>query len=351
MSKYTVFVDRDDRVPAKGYTMGFEPLHNREDVEVVFMPDRGYHELKGADIAGANAIITVEDLVTEDTIRGHDKLEVVASFGSGIDNIDIEGCTNQGIPAVNSPQGVGKSVAQTTLGMIIACASNSIKYNNLIRDQGFEGRWANMGNSLYEKTVGIIGIGQIGSTLVSLLEPFDVDVLAYDPYVDESDATDLGVDLVSLEALLRESDFVSLHCPLTEETQGMLGKDEFQTMKESAYLINTTRGGIYADTDLYTAVDQGWIAGVAVDVYEDEPNVEDNPLLELDDCWLTPHSAGLLKETLTEHGRAVSESILSVFDGEIPKNLLNPNVYQESVDDALISPSHREDATHAHYRS
>lgn len=351
MSKYNVVIGRDDRVPEKGYTMGLEPLHEREDVEVTFLHRRDYHELRPADVEGANAIIVVEDLVTADTVAELPDIQVVVSYGSGIDNLDIEGLTELGIPCVNSPQGVGQSVAQSTLGMIIACASNSIAYNNLIREQGFEGRWENMGVTLYEKTVGVVGMGQIGAQLVELLEPFDVEVLTYDPYMSAERAADLGVTRVDLEELLATADFVSVHTPLTDETRGLFGPEKFEQMKESAYFVNTARGGIHDDAALAAAVSDGTIAGTAVDVYEDEPHVEDNPLLELDDCWLTPHTAGLLKETLTKHGRLASESILSVFDGEIPNNILNPEIYDEPVDESLLSPSHRGDATSDHYRT
>lgn len=350
MSEYSVFVTRDDRVPERDYGMGFEPLVSRDGLELTFLPERDYHELRSEDIRGADAVVTIEDLVTSETLDGNDDLQVVAAFGAGIDHVDLDACTERGIPVVNAPQGPRDAVAQTTLGMLITCASNSLRYNNLVREQGFAGRFENMGTSLYGKRLGIIGMGMIGSKVVEVVEPFDMDVVTYDPYVSEQRARDLGVEKVELDELLRTSDFVSLHCPLTDETRGMLGADEFEKMKPTAYLVNTTRGGIYPDVELAGAVEQGEIAGVAIDVFEDEPDVEGNPLLELDDCLMTPHAAGVLKETMTRQGNLVSEALIDVFEGRVPHNLVNPGVIDGTVDESRLSPSHRGHATADHYR-
>lgn len=350
MTDFSLYVSRDDRVPGRDYGMGLEPLHARADVEVRFLPPRDYHELRTEDLRGADAVITIEDLVTEDTLDGLNGLQLVAAFGAGMDHLALDAITERGIPVVNSPQGPRDAVAQTTLGMLITCASNSVRYNNLVREQGFESRFENMGAALYGKTLGIIGMGMIGSRVLDLVAPFEMEVLTHDPYLDEERAAELGVERVDLDTLLRESDFVSLHCPLTDETRGMLGTEQFRTMKETAYIVNTTRGGIYPDAELAEAVREGWIAGAAIDVFEDEPAVEGNPLLDLEDCLMTPHAAGVLKDTMERQGNMASEAILAVLDGEIPHNLVNPEVYDRPVDPDLLSPSHRGDATDDHYR-
>lgn len=350
MAEHSVYVTRDDRVPQRDYHMGLEPLYRRDSLNVQFLEPRAYHELRTTDLRGADAVITIEDLVTDDTLDGLTELELVAAFGAGIDHIALDACADREIPVVNSPQGPRDAVAQTTVGMLITCASNSLRYSNLIRESGFEGRFENMGTALYGKTLGIVGMGEIGSRVVDLVDPFDMQILAYDPYLSAERAAELGAEGVELDTLLRESDFVSLHCPLTDETRGMLGAEQFRQMKETAYLLNTTRGGIYPDAELAEAVREGWIAGVAVDVFEDEPNVEENPLLELEDCLMTPHVAGVLKDTMERQGRMVSEAVLAVLDGEVPRNIVNPEVYEQTVDPQRLSPSHREDATGDHYR-
>ncbi|WP_340100450.1 NAD(P)-dependent oxidoreductase [Salinibaculum salinum] len=320
--------------------MGLDSLYEADDIDVTFLTTQNHDELRPEDLPGAAAVIAIQQHVTEETLEGLDELKVVSAFGAGLDHIDIEACTEHGVAVTNAPQPVRRAVAQSTLGMVIVCASNSMEYDNHIRERGFENRIPKMGHTLYEKTLGTIGMGMIGSKVVELIQPFDVDIITYDPYLPEERAEELGVELVELDTLLGESDFVSMHCPLTDETRGMLGTEQFQQMKESAYLINTTRGGLYSDAELAEAIEEEWIAGAAIDVFEDEPSVEGNPLLELEDCLMTPHISGVLIESMTEQGNLVSDSIRSCLDGDVPNNLLNPDVYDQTVDDDLLSPSH-----------
>lgn len=341
MSQFTVYISNDLRVPDRDYDMGLGALYAADDIDVEFLTTQNHDVLRSEDLPGADALVAIQQHVTPETLDGLDDLKLVSAFGAGLDHIDIDACTERGIAVVNAPQPVGRAVAQSTLGMLIACASRSVLFDNHVRRRGFEGRIARMGNTLYGKTLGTIGMGMIGSNVVNLVEPFDVDIITYDPYLSEERADELGVTLVDLETLLAESDFVSLHCPLTEETKGMLGTAEFNQMKESAYLVNTTRGGLYADAELAEAIEEGWIAGAAIDVFEDEPNVSGNPLLELEDCLMTPHMAGVLIETMTEQGNIVADAIVSRFDGEVPGNLVNPEIFDEPVDESLLSPSHR----------
>jgi D-3-phosphoglycerate dehydrogenase len=342
MSTYTVYVPRsDDSVPERDFRRGLDPLMEHTDVKLTFLPGREYGTIEPNEVPNANAIIAIQEPVTAELVVELPSLELVAAFGAGLDHIDVDACTEHGVAVVNAPQPVRDAVAQSTLGMLLSCASNLHEFDARIRRDGFADRYENMGVTLYEKTVGIVGMGQIGARVLDLLEPFDVNVLAHDPYLDEERARTLGVERVSLDALLERTDFVSLHCPLTEETRGLFGPEEFQRMKDTACLVNAARGGLYADSDLAAAVREGEIAGAAVDVFEDEPDVDDNPLLELDECLLTPHTSGLLLETTTEQGNMVSEAILRRAHGGIPNNLVNPSAYDESVHESLRSPTHR----------
>lgn len=342
MNTYTVYVPRsDDSVPEREFRRGLDPLIEHPNVVLNFLPGRDYGPIDPAEVSDANAIIAIQEPVTEGLVAALPSLEIVAAFGAGLDHIDIDACTEHSVAVVNAPQPVRDAVAQSTLGMILSCASNLHGFNARIRRDGFADRYENMGVTLYQKTVGVVGMGLIGTRLLDLLIPFDVEVLAHDPYLDEEQARALGVERVSMESLLERADFVSLHCPLTKETRGLLGPESFERMKETAYLINAARGGIYADADLAVAVREGKIAGAAVDVFEDELNVDGNPLLELDECLLTPHTSGLLLETTTEQGNMVSEAILRRARGEVPNNLVNPDAYDDPVDEALYSPTHR----------
>lgn len=341
MTEYTVYVTRDDRLPNRGYTMGLEPLQEEPTVKLVFLPDRDYQTLRTEDLQGANAVISLKDKITEETLDGLTELDIIARFGAGFDNVDIDACTKRDIAVTNAPQGVRHSVAQSTVGMLIVCASHMRRYDTIVRNDGFEGRLENMGVELFGKTLGTIGIGQIGTRVIELLEPFDLDVLTYDPYLSPERADKLGVEKVDLETLLERAQFISLHCPLTEETHHMLTEEHFRTMGEETYFVNTTRGGIYPDETLAKALENDWIAGAAIDVFEEEPNVEGNPLLEQEEILVMPHIAGVNKDGLTRTGNIASKSVLDRKEGEHPRNLLNPEVYDEPVDEEVLSPSYR----------
>jgi D-3-phosphoglycerate dehydrogenase len=267
---------------------------------------------------------------------------IIAKYGAGFDNIDINTCSEQGILVTNAPQAPTDSVAQATLGMCIACAHKFKKYDKIIHSSGFDGPiLENMGTELTGKTLGVIGFGRIGNRLTELVAPFDMVVKVYDPYLPAENASEANIKKTGLDELIRTSDFVSLHCPLTQETSGMLTRSHFDRMKDSAYLINTTRGGIYADADLAEAVQEGWIAGAAVDVFENESDVSRNPLIDIPKILATPHVAGLTQEALTKYGQLCAEAILQAKRGKIPQNILNPQVIERQVPAEKISPSFR----------
>lgn len=337
-SEFAVVVTDDWReLDIDGFEMGLEPLYEAPGVSVTFDTTGPLKErLRGADAA----IVGENDLITDETIPDDDRPKLVGRLGSGYDNYDLGACTDHGVVATHAPQGPTESVAQGTLGMLIACAHNFARYNRLIREQGFSGRFANIGVELKGKTLGIIGMGRIGRAVREKIRPFDMDVLAHDPYVEESEAP-LETSMVDPETVLESSDFVTLHVPLTEETRGMLTEDSFRKMKDSAYLINTTRGGMYDDAVLARAIRNDRIAGAAIDVFQNEPDIEDNPLLDLEDCLLTPHISGVTVDSLTRIGNILAESVLAAHRGEYPDNILNPDVYDEAVPEAHLSPSYR----------
>lgn len=341
-SQFKVFVSRDDRIENQGYGMGLEELMNNPDVEVIFMSDRDTGYITSDDIEGADGLILLKDSVPAETLENQVDLKIISRFGAGFDGVDMQAATEAGVVVTNAPQGISDSVAQATVAMILSCASNIREYDNLVRNQGFDGRLENMGTETFGKTLGTIGLGQIGRRVVELLAPFNLNVLTYDPYLSTERAQSYNVRKTDLEDLLEKSDFVTIHCPLTDETHYMLDLSKFELMKSSAYVINTTRGGIYPDEDLATAIRNKLIAGAAVDVFENEPDVQSNPLLEFEHCIMTPHSAGINIDGLSRCGRIVSDSMLSVMRGKIPKNILNPEVYENVIPEELISPSYRE---------
>jgi len=343
---FQVFVEEDVRIEEKDYYMGLEPMLEASDVAVTFLPSREGGEIRADELADADAFVSARDRLTADSLARADDLRIVTRGGAGFDNLDLDALADHGVVACHAPQGPTQSVAEATVMMLTACAHNTRRADRMVREEGFGGRIENMGVELQDSTVGIVGLGLIGSRVVELLEALDPEIIAHDPYVPASRADELGVELVDRETVLDRSDLVSLHVPLTEETHHMLGRESFRRMKESAHLVNTTRGGIYPDEELAAAIRDGDIAGAAIDVFEGEPDVAGNPLLELEDCLMTPHSAGINRQSMERIGNIMSESILNVKDGELPINILNPEVYDEPVPEDNLTPSFRpEEAT------
>jgi D-3-phosphoglycerate dehydrogenase len=343
---FAVYVTRDDRLPERDYDMGLGALEDDPDIEVTYLPPRDTGVIPTEELRGADGVVSLKDKITAETLAGLDSLEIIARFGPGYDNVDIGACTERGIVVTNAPQGVRESVAQATVGMLVVCASHMRRYDNIVRSKGFDERLENMGVELFGKTLGLVGTGQIGSRVLDLLEPFDMDALAYDPYMSEERAAELGVEKVDLDTLLETSDIVTIHVPLTEETHHMLGREDFERMQDSAYLVNTSRGGIYPDEELASALDAGELRGAAIDVLEGEPDVEGNPLLDIEDVHLTPHIAGLTTDAVRRMHELMAESIVRLKRGEPPINVLNPPAYETVAGEALpedcYAPSFRQ---------
>lgn len=340
---YQVYVLRDRRDRYDGRIPGLERLYEDDEIELTFLPDRDYDTLEPEDLEGANAIYSISDNITAESLEGIDSIDVVVRGGAGFDNVDVPACTERGIIVCHAPQGPTESVAQGTLGMLITCAHNFKTFDRLLREDPngtFANRNDHLGRELQAMTLGIVGVGQIGKRLIELLEPFDVEIQAHDPYLSEAEAAKLGIEAVGFDEVLETSDYVSLHVPLTEETRGMLGEEEFRKMKDTAYLLNTTRGGIYEDEVLAKALREEWIAGAAIDVFEDEPFVEGNPLLEFEDVLLTPHVSGVTQDSRRRICELVAESIVRSKDGELPINIINPDAVDEEIPEENLSPAY-----------
>ena len=317
---------------------------DRPDLDVTYL---SIDELEGfalEDLAGVDILAAFYPAIREESLAAVDDLDLqlLVRPSAGYDNVDVEACTERGIVVTHAPQGRTESVVEATVAMMICCARHLHTHNARIRERGFEGRSEFAGKELGRSTVGIVGLGLIGGALAEYVRPFGADVIAHDPYVSEERADELDAQLVDLDELLETADFVSVHVPLTPETEGMLDAEHFRTMKETAFFVNAARGKLYSDADLARAVSEGWIAGAAVDVFEDEPDVLDNPLLQLDegDILLTPHVLGMT-DGATERTRGiVVDAIVSVADGEFPPNIVNPEAYDGSVPESRLSPGH-----------
>lgn len=317
---------------------------DRPDLDVTYLSLDEFEDLTPEDLAGVDILAAFYPAIREELLAAVEDmdLQLLVRPSAGYDNVDVGACTERGIAVTHAPQGRVEAVVEGTVAMMICCARHLHTHNARIRERGFEGRSEFGGVELGRSTVGIVGLGLIGGALAEYVRPFGAEVIAHDPYVSEERADELDAQLVGLDELLETADFVSVHVPLTPETEGLLEAEHFRTMKETAFFVNAARGKLYSDADLARAVGEGWIAGAAVDVFEDEPDVLDNPLLQLDegDILLTPHVLGMTDGAIERTRQIVVDAIVSVADGEFPPNVINPEVYDGSVPESRLSPGH-----------
>ena len=267
-------------------------------------------------------IVRSRTKVTKEVINKADNLKIIARAGVGVDNIDLDAATEKGIMVVNSPESTSITVAEHTMGLLLSMARKLSIADKSVK----EGKWEKkkfMGVELRNKTLGVIGMGRIGSQVVNRCKAFEMDAIAYDPYLPEEVAKQMGVELTDLETVLKKADFITIHVPLTPETKHLISNKEFEIMKDTAFITNCARGGIIDEEALYDALKNDKIGGAALDVYEDEPPAEDSKLFELDNIVLTPHIAASTKEAQRDAAIIVADEIIDLFKGGTPKNVLN----------------------------
>ena len=260
--------------------------------------------------------------LTADLIKKADNMKIIARAGVGVDNIDLNAATEKGIMVVNSPESTSITVAEHTMGLLLTMARKLSIADKSVK----EGKWEKkkfMGVELRNKTLGVIGMGRIGSQVVNRCKAFEMDAMAYDPYLPEEVAKQMGVKLTDLDTVLKNADFITIHVPLTPETKHLISTEQFEIMKDSAFITNCARGGIIDEDALYDALTNNKIGGAALDVYEEEPPAEDSKLFELDNIVLTPHIAASTKEAQRDAAIIVADEIIDLFKGGTPKNVLN----------------------------
>jgi phosphoglycerate dehydrogenase-like enzyme len=272
------------------------------------------------DLSEFDALVALQPYVTARTLERADGLCLVARVGVGLDRIDVDACTARGVLVTTAPDGVRRPVAAGTMALLLALAHRVVERDRRMR-AGWWSRQELSGVGLRGKTLGLIGLGNVGRDLCVLAEPFELALIATDPYVLEPPP---GVELVELEELLRRADFVVCICPLTEETRGLLDARRLSLLKETAFLVNVARGPIVDQAALTDALRRGRIAGAALDVFEEEPLPADDPLRELENVILSPHAIALTDESYAGCGRSACEAVLAVARGEAPRHLANP---------------------------
>jgi len=273
-------------------------------------------------LASANAILVRSATkVDAEALAAAPHLQVIARAGVGLDNVDIKAATAAGVMVVNAPTSNIISAAELTVGHILSLARHIPPAHGALA----QGQWKRSkytGIELYEKTVGIIGLGRIGALVAARLQAFGVNIIAFDPYITSARAQQLGVHPVTLDELLEQSDFVTIHMPKTPETTGMISAPQLKLMKPTAYVVNVARGGLIDEADLYTALVDGTIAGAGLDVFVNEPPTG-SPLLGLDNLISTPHLGASTDEAQEKAGVSVAKSVRLALSGELVPDAVN----------------------------
>ncbi len=283
----------------------------------------------GADqLADVNGVIVLTPKVTATSVSRAENLLAVGRFGVGFDAVDVPACTAADVALFITAGAVDRSVAEATVGWMLALTHHLRTKDRLVREGQWNERSKYMGCELRERTLGVIGLGGIGRALVQLLSGFGMNrPLAFDPLVEPAAAERMGVRLVSFDELMSTADFVSIHCPLNDKTRNLIDRRAIGLMKPAAYLINTARGGIVEEDALYAALDERRIAGAALDCFAEEPVIRPHRFGQLDNVLLAPHSIAWTDELFRDIGRAVCQGMVDLSEGRRPRGVINAEVF------------------------
>lgn len=319
---------RPDGTPAFP-SFDLSPLLEQPDVELVWAEAKD-GAIPADALAGCDALILLAPRFSRASIPEDGRLTLVARFGVGYDTVDVGACTEHDIALVITPDGVRRPVAVAILTLILALAGRLLQKDRLTRmgPAGWAKRADHMGVGLTGRTLAQLGMGNIGAEVFRLAKPLEMRFLAHDPWADPRLASELGVELVDLETLLREADVLSISVPLTEATRHLIDEAKLRLMKPTAFLINTARGPVVDQKALYRALTEGWIAGAGLDVFEIEPVPADEPLLALDNVILAPHALAWTDECFARIGASDMEAVLAVMRGEVPRHVVNREVLE-----------------------
>ena len=303
--------------------IGLDLLSEAPGVEWEFLAENTT-PLRPEQIRGYDGLIVLAPEINAETLRGAEQLAIIARFGVGYDSVDVDACNEQGVLLTITPDGVRRPVAVMALTYLLALSHKMLAKDRLVRAGRWNERLDYMGMGVTGRTLGLIGLGNIGREICTLAQPFGIHCIAADPFLDSAEAQRAGAELVALDALLERSDYVCICCALTEETHHLISERELSLMKESAYLINTARGPIVDQQALTDALERGAIAGAGLDVFEEEPVPQDERLLALtEQTIVAPHGLCWTDECFGLIGRSACRSILEVASGSLPEYLVN----------------------------
>ena len=308
--------------------LGLSLLDGHDNIQVTKFGEH-HSTITPQQLTDCAGVIVLTPRVTLDTLANSAELLAIGRFGVGYDSVDVGACTEHDVLAMITAGAVDRPVAEATIGWMIALTHHMLAKDRLVRTGRWDDRTQYMGCELRERTLGVIGLGGIGRTLISLLKGFGMrQPLVFDPFVPADIIEQLGVRPVGLEELLDKADFVSIHCPLTEQTKGLIGAAEIAKMKQGAYLLNTARGGIVDERALYDALKSRHLAGAALDCFEHEPVTQPHRFGELENVILAPHSIAWTAEMFRDIGRTACQSMLDLSMGKRPVGVLNPELFE-----------------------
>lgn len=311
-----------------------EPIHP----SAIAMLEEQFEVVQGHDISniaeeaqGCSGILIRVAKITKEIMDAVPTLKVIAKHGIGVDNIDVEAATERGILVVNAPLSNINAVAEHTVALMLAVSKHLVLLDKATRENGFAQRSQYVLTELKGKTVGLVGLGKIARLVAKKLSAWDVELIGSDPFVSAEEAAACGIKLMSFEEVLERADFVSLHTPLTEETRKMMGAKQFARMKNSAVLINASRGPVVDEAALVQALKDGSIAGAALDVFDPEPPCADDPLFALDNVIVSPHNAALTDMALVAMAMDSATGIVDYLNGKVPAYPVNRKVLEAAA--------------------
>lgn len=307
--------------------IGLDLLKSNPNIAYDFLPDIGVevpHNLADQH----DALIVLMPRVTAATLDGCRRLALIARFGVGYDSIDVPACTRNDVLLTITPDGVKRPVAVAAMTLLLALSHKLLIKDRLTREGRWNDKLNHMGVGLTGRTLGLIGLGNIGREVIRLVAPLEMTHIAFDPYAPAETAAALGVRLLSLDELLRQSDFVIVTCALTPETHHLLNADKLALLKPTAFLVNVARGPIIDQSALTEVLQTGRIAGAGLDVFEQEPVDPADPLLTLDNVIVSPHGICWTDEIFRGNGRSACHSILDLAAGKVPTWVVNRDVLE-----------------------
>lgn len=285
-------------------------------------------EIGPDQLAGAQGAIVLTPRVSAKTLASASDFLAIARFGVGFDAVDVPACTAADVALLITVGAVDRPVAEATVGWMLALSHHVRIKDQLVREGRWDDRSRYMGSELRERTLGVIGCGGIGRSLMKLLSGFGMNrPLVFDPFIKPETLAELGADAANLDDLLRNADYVSIHCPLNEQTRNLIGARELSLMKSNAFLLNTARGGIVNEDALHAALVERRISGAALDCFSVEPITQTSRWTTLENVLLAPHSIAWTNELFRDIGRTACRGLIDFAEGRRPKGVVNPEVF------------------------